>query len=135
MTCSCSLRQVVDAKWHHRAVADDHEYPEAIGTFEKALGTLGNAELLAAVDLTLLELERRLLRYAQVGADILEMADEGLVLAARSAARLAQAQSAAIHTQSHLQLVGVGDWQPTSTRPGWSDDPRVAPDEQDAPDD
>ena len=100
--------------------------------FGEALGGLDNADLLAALDLVLLELERRLLRYAQQGAEILEMADEGLVLAVRSSARLVQAQSAAAHTQSHLQLVGVGEWRPTSTRPSWGTDPRMQPDSDDS---
>ena len=86
---------------------------------------LSNAELLARLDEVLLELERRLLRYSQTGHEILEMADEGLVLATRLAARLAQSQSAAVHAQGHLQVVGVGGWQPTSTRPAWNADPRV----------
>src|SRR5436309_13593906 len=98
--------------------------------FSEALASLGNADLLGALDLVLLELEQRLLRYAQLGAEILEMADEGLVLAMRSGARLVQAQSAAGHTQSHLQLVGVGDWRPTSTRPSWGSDPRVLPEDE-----
>jgi hypothetical protein len=98
--------------------------------FGAAVSALPNGDLLAALDLLLLELERRLLRYAQRGAEILEMADEGLVLAARSAARLAQAQSAAAHAQSHLQLVGVGSWRPTSTHPMWGADPRVHPEEE-----
>ncbi len=98
--------------------------------FSDALASLGNTEFLAALDLVLLELEQRLLRYAQLGAEILEMADEGLVLAMRSGARLVQAQSAAGHTQSHLQLVGIGDWRPTSTRPSWGNDPRVLPEEE-----
>ena len=84
-----------------------------------------NEELLAILDAVLLELERRLLRYAQAGAQIAGMADEGLVLAARSGARLRQAQSAAAHAASHLQVVGVGAWRPRSTNPGWADDPRV----------
>ena len=95
----------------------------------QSLASLHNAELLAALDLTLLELEQRLLRYAQRGAEILEMADEGLVLAARASARLGQAQSAALHAQGHLQVVGVGDWNPTSTQPSWGADPRVAGDD------
>jgi hypothetical protein len=59
------------------------------------------------------------------------MSEEGLVLAVRSAARLRQTQSAAAHTAGHLQVLGVGEWTPTSTNPGWSDDPRVTgePDE------
>jgi hypothetical protein len=102
---------------------------QGIENLEEALAALPNPELLAGLDLVLLELEKRLLRYAQRGAEIQEMADEGLVLAARAAARLAQAVSSAHHAQSHLQLVGIGGWQPRSTRPGWSDDPRVAGDE------
>jgi len=86
---------------------------------------LPNGELLAALDSVLLELERRLLSYARIGPEILEMANEGLVLAVRAGARLGQAQSSATHTAGHLQLMGVGDWKPTSTRPGWSDDPRM----------
>ena len=93
--------------------------------FEQALASLPNAELLQALDLILLELERRLLRYARTGHELLEMADEGLVLAVRAAARLGQAQSSAAHTAGHLQVVGIGEWSPTSTQPGWSDDPRA----------
>jgi hypothetical protein len=89
------------------------------------LRRLSNEELLTVLDQVLLELERRLFRYAHVGAELQQMADEGLLLSSRSAARLAQAQSAAGHTQGHLQVVGVGDWSPRSTRPSWSDDPRV----------
>lgn len=96
-----------------------------IAGLETVLAGLGNADLLAALDLILLELERRLLRYAQVGHELQEMADEGLVLAARAGARLGQAQSSAAHTQSHLQVVGVGGWSPSSTRPRWGDDPRL----------
>jgi hypothetical protein len=100
--------------------------PEApLPDFEKALASLPNAELLNALDLVLLELERRLLRYARTGHELLEMADEGLVLAVRAAARLGQAQSSAAHTAGHLQVVGIGEWSPTSTQPGWSDDPRA----------
>lgn len=93
--------------------------------FEQALRSLPNADLLAALDLALLELERRLLRYARTGHELLDMADEGLVLAVRAAARLGQAQSSAAHTAGHLQVVGIGDWSPASTQPGWSDDTRV----------
>ncbi len=77
----------------------------------------------------LLELEKRLFRYARVGPELLEMADEGLVLAARAAARLSQAQSSAAHAVGHLQIVGVGEWSPKSTNPSWSHDPRVTGDE------
>jgi hypothetical protein len=113
-------------------LVSDPETPDLdarVADLEAVLAALPNPELLAALDLTLLELERRLLRYAQRGPEILDMADEGLVLAARAAARLAQAQSAAMHAQSHLQVVGVGEWSPTSTRPGWGSDPRVVPPE------
>jgi hypothetical protein len=92
---------------------------------DEVLRALPNDELLAALDLVLLELEQRLLRYARSGAELLDMADEGLVLAVRASARLGQAQSSAGHAQSHLQVVGVGEWRPTTTRPGWHDDPRV----------
>ena len=81
------------------------------------------------LDRVLLELERRLYRYAHVGAEIQEMADEGLVLAMRSSARLRQAQSASGHTAGHLQVVGVGGWRPGTTNPSWNDDPRVTGDE------
>jgi hypothetical protein len=89
------------------------------------LAALSNPELLSAVDSVLLELERRLLRYARIGPELLEMAEEGLVLAVRTRARLAQAQSSAVHAVGHLQIVGIGDWNPQSTNPSWSDDPRV----------
>jgi hypothetical protein len=56
---------------------------EPVADFEKALSNLSNPELLSALDLALLELEKRLFRYAKVGPELLEMADEGLVLAAR----------------------------------------------------
>lgn len=89
------------------------------------LSSLTNPELLAALDLVLLELEKRLLKYAQKSSGLLEMADEGLVLAARSSARISQTSSAAAHTAGHLQVVGVGDWNPRSTQPSWDSDPRV----------
>jgi hypothetical protein len=93
------------------------------------LSGLSNSDLLTALDGVLVELERRLLRYARLGAEILEMADEGLILSVRAAARLRQAQSSASHTTGHLQLVGVGEWQPKGTNPSWSDDPRVTGEE------
>jgi hypothetical protein len=62
------------------------------------------------------------------------MADEGLVLAARAAARLRQAQSSASHAVGHLQHVGVGAWSPKSTNPAWHDDPRVVEEEGPAED-
>lgn len=104
---------------------NDPLYPD----FEEVLSALPNAELLAALDLSLLELEKRLYRYAHVGPELLEMADEGLVLAVRAKARLGQALSSAQHAESHLQLVGVGDWKPTSTRPAWNTDPRLSEEE------
>ena len=93
--------------------------------FRQVLSNLSNPDLLSALDLTLLELEKRLYRYANVGPELLEMADEGLVLAARAKARLGQSLSAAQHAEGHLQVVGVGDWKPTSTRPVWNAEPRL----------
>ena len=92
---------------------------------EISLTTLTNDALLAWLDQVLLEVERRLLQYAQSGAQLQAMADEGLLLATRAGARLRQSQSAATHAAGHLQVVGIGDWRPRSTNPGWSDDPRV----------
>ncbi len=113
-----------------------HEEPHAnegpVPDFEQALSNLTNPELLSALDLALLELEKRLFRYAKVGPELLEMADEGLVLAARAKARLGQALSAAQHTEGHLQVVGVGEWRPTSTRPSWNAEPRLSQEEQEA---
>jgi len=94
------------------------------------LSNLSNPELLSALDLALLELEKHLFRYAKVGPELLEMANEGLVLAARAKARLGQSLSAAQHTEGHLQVVGVGEWRPTSTRPAWNAEPRL-PDSED----
>jgi hypothetical protein len=82
-------------------------------------------ELLNALDLALLELEKRLFRYAKVGPQLLEMADEGLVLAARAKARLGQALSAAKHEEGHLQIVGVSDWKLTDIRPAWNAETRL----------
>ena len=59
--------------------------------FRQALSNLSNRDLLSALDLTLLELERRLYRYAHEGEEIIDMADEGLLLASRAQARLGQA--------------------------------------------
>ena len=94
--------------------------------YQEVLSALPNDELLSALDLTLLELEKRLYRYAHLGPELVAMADEGLVLAVRARARLGQALSAAQHAEGHLQLVGVGEWKPTSTRPAWNTDPRVS---------
>ena len=93
--------------------------------FQQALASLPNADLLASLDEVLLELERRLLKYARAGHEILEMANEGLVLSVRAAARLRQAQSSAQHAAAHLQVVGVGEWRPGSTNPSWNDDARL----------
>lgn len=82
---------------------NDLPYPD----FQQVLSVLPNPELLSALDLTLLELEKLLSRYAHVGPEVLEMANEGLVLAVRARARLGQALSAAQHAEGHLQLVGV----------------------------
>ena len=103
-----------------------HEPQRPADEVRHLVADIPNDELLAALDTVLLELERRLLRYARIGHEILEMADEGLVLAVRAGARLGQAQSSTTHAAGHLQVIGVGDWKPTSTRPGWGDDPRVA---------
>jgi hypothetical protein len=105
---------------------DNLPYPD----YREVLSALPNAELLNALDLTLLELEKRLYRYAHLGPELLEMANEGLVLAVRSRARLGQALSSAQHAEGHLQLVGVGEWKPTSTRPAWNTDPRVSKGEE-----
>ena len=93
--------------------------------YREVLCGLSNAELLAAVDLNLLELEKRLLHYAKVGPELLDMADEGLVLAVRARARLSQALSSAQHAEGHLQIVGVGEWKPTSIRATWNTEPRL----------
>src|SRR3712207_4886394 len=105
---------------------DKLPYPD----FREVLSAFPNAELPNAVDLTLLEREKRFYRYAHLGPERLEMANEGLVLAVRSRGRLGQALSAAQHAEGHLQLVGVGEWQPTSTRPTWNTDPRVSEGEE-----
>jgi hypothetical protein len=95
------------------------------GDLRPGLAECSNEELLGLLDGVLLELERRLLRYARSGAEIMGMADEGLVLSVRAGARLRQAQSSAAHAASHLQVLGVGGWRPRGTNPGWADDPRV----------
>ena len=102
--------------------------PQRGGSTDPPLAGLAersNEELLGLLDSVLLELERRLLRYARSGPEIIQTADEGLVLSVRSGARLRQALSAAGHAASHLQVLGVGDWRPETTNPGWSDDSRV----------
>jgi hypothetical protein len=112
---------------------DDQREPlepkEPVADFQQSLS---NPELLSALDLALLELETRLFRYAKVGPELLEMADEGLVLAARAKARLGQSLSAAQHTEGHLQVVGVGEWRPTSTRPSWNAEPRLPQGQEDS---
>lgn len=55
----------------------------------------------------------------------MDLAYEGLLLAARTKARLGQALSVAQHTEGHLQVVRVGDWKLTSTRPSWNAEPRL----------
>jgi hypothetical protein len=100
-----------------------------VEALRELLGGAPNAELLTALDVVLLELEKRLLHYARLGPELLEMADEGLVLAVRAGARLRQAESSASHAAGHLQVVGVGEWTPKSTGPSWSDDPRVTGEE------
>jgi hypothetical protein len=100
-----------------------------VPNFEEALTHLTNPELLSTLDLALLELEKRLFRYAHVGPELLEMADEGLLLAVRARARLGQALSSAEHTEGHLQIVGVGEWDPTSIQPTWDTDPRLGEEE------
>jgi hypothetical protein len=112
---------------HHKQEPDGE--PLSVAEFATVLTRLSNMELLARLDLVLLELEKRFARYAQVGSELLQMADEGLVLAVRTQARLRQAQLAAQHAEGHLQVVGVGQWSPSSTRPGWNQDPRITPKE------
>jgi hypothetical protein len=112
----CSASPIMDTP------ESDSQAPDPADT---TFAQLPNDRLLAALDEVLLELERRLLHYARVGGELREMADEGLVLATRTGARLRQALSAAAHTTGHLQVLGVGNWTPTSTNPNWSDDPRV----------
>jgi hypothetical protein len=108
---------------------DAQDPGQTLAAFGEAIAGLPNEELLTALDLVLLELEKRLLHYARIGPDLLEMANEGLVLAVRSGARLRQAESSAAHATGHLQVVGVGGWTPRSTTPSWNQDPRVAGDE------
>jgi hypothetical protein len=35
-------------------------------------------------------------------------------------------------TECHLQVVGVGEWQPTSTLPAWNAEPRLPPGQEDS---
>jgi hypothetical protein len=122
--------------WRFKEMAEEPERQEPfesegpVPNYEEALSNLTNPELLSALDLALLELEKRLYRYAHIGPEVLVMADEGLVLAARTRARLEQALSSAQHAEGHLQIVGVGGWNPTSTRPAWNTDPRLGEGEE-----
>jgi hypothetical protein len=34
--------------------------------------------------------------------------------------------------EGHLQVVGVGEWRPTSTRPSWNAEPRLPGSEEDS---
>ena len=108
---------------------NEREVPEpydfSAPDYRQVLSALSNPELLSALDLALLELEKRLLHYAKTGPELLQMADEGLILAVRARARLSQALSSAHHTEGHLQIVGVGEWKPNSTRPAWNTEPRL----------
>jgi hypothetical protein len=113
----------------HRGDPNEEEPDLQYADYQKVLSGLSNPELLSALDLALLELEKRLLHYAKVGPEVLEMADEGLVLAVRARARLGQALSSAQHAEGHLQIVGVGEWKPTSTRPAWNTEPRLSEEE------
>jgi hypothetical protein len=118
-----------DSPYHQESNGDDDDIGGWSTGIRESLGGLANHDLLMCLDMVLVELERRLLHYARVGGQALPMADEGLVLATRTAARLRQTQSATGHAAGHLQIVGVGDWRPSSTNPSWSDDPRVSGDD------
>src|SRR5918997_2319767 len=80
---------------NEREPADPNKLPYV--DYQEVLSGLANADLLSALDLALLELEKRLLRYARVGAEVLDMADEGLVLAVRARAWLGEALSSDLH--------------------------------------
>jgi hypothetical protein len=110
-----------------RDPADSDPAPDGV---RGDLGTLMNGALLAELDLLLLELERRLYRYARSGSELVHIADEGLLLAVRSRARLTQALASAQHTERHLQVVGIGQWQPTGTGQAWNADARVVEDDE-----
>jgi hypothetical protein len=97
---------------------EESKYP--VPDFQQALS---NPELLlSAIDLALLELEKRLFRYAKVGPELHE----------RAKARLGQSLSAAQHTEGHLQVVGLGEGRPTCTRPSWNAEPRLPPGEEES---
>jgi hypothetical protein len=110
---------------------EPREPKEPVPDFQQALSNLTNSEILSDLDLAHLELEKRLFRYAKIGLELLEMVEESMVLAARVKVKLGQALSAVQHTQGHLQVAGVGHWQPTSTRPAWNAEPRLPPGEED----
>jgi hypothetical protein len=55
------------------------DYERVLHHLAQTAAGLPNAELLAAVDIVLLDLEKRLLHYARVGPEMVPMADEGLV--------------------------------------------------------
>jgi hypothetical protein len=99
------------------AQEEPHPKEQPVPDFEVALSKLSNPELLSALDLALLELEKRLFRYAKVGPELLEMADEGLVLAARAKARLGQSLSAAQHTEDTCRWLGWASGVPPARAP------------------
>ena len=105
--------------------SDDAHSASSGDGFETVLEQLPNAELLGTLDVVLLELEKRLFRYSRIGTELVQIADEGLALTVRARARLTQALSAAQHAEAHLQVVGVGEWRPTSTKLTWNQDPRL----------
>jgi hypothetical protein len=99
------------------AQEEPHPKEQPVPDFEVALSKPSNPELLSALDLALLELEKRLFRYAKVGPELLEMADEGLVLAARAKARLGQSLSAAQHTEDTCRWLGWASGVPPARAP------------------
>ena len=87
--------------------------------------TRHNNDLLAELDAVLLEVEQRLVSYANLGAEMVETADEGLALAVKVRARLDQTNTVAYRTESELKSVGIGEWEPTGIR-GFRNDPRLS---------
>ncbi len=78
-----------------------------------------------------MKLGKQLLHYAKAGADFLEMADEGRVLALRARARLGQVLSSAQHAEGHLQIDSRGRGVGAQEHPPYLEsEPRVA--EEDA---
>ena len=71
-----------DARRPRRRGVDLRGRAGGVGLPLKPFGGLG------VLDIALLELERRPYRYAHLDPELLEMADEGLVLAVRARARL-----------------------------------------------